>query len=112
MKEPRHCDDYIRDKTMPRCLRLFLLINRVPAYWKYDKWLGKGHPDPVLFATLSTDGEYAAHCTKFGVKNGTRVRVVMASRFGDVGITNHLERPHGYEVRVPIECLKDFSETP
>lgn len=31
---------------------------------------------------------------------GTRVRVWMVSRFGDVGITDNLVNPRGYDVRV------------
>ena len=109
--EDRHCDDYIRDKTQPRCLRLFLLINRVPAYWKSDKWLQKGRPEPVLFATLACPNDDArAHCKKYGIEDKSRVRVVMASRFGDVGITNNLKAEHGYEVRVYVPWLVDFSD--
>jgi hypothetical protein len=37
--------------------------------------------------------------TKHICKAGTRVRVWMVSRFGDVGVTDNLENPMGYDVR-------------
>lgn len=92
----RHCDDYIRDKTQPRCLRLFLLINRIRASWKYARWIGKGKTEPVLFADY----------------RGKRVRVVMASRFGDVGITKNLEATSGYDLRLSVGDLSNFSDQP
>lgn len=42
-------------------------------------------------------------------KSGTKVRVWMVSRFGDVGITDNLTNPTGYDIRVdPDIDLKDF----
>ena len=38
------------------------------------------------------------------IKAGTRVKVVMASRFGDVGITTDLTRDRGYDTRV--QCVE------
>lgn len=32
-------------------------------------------------------------------KSGSRVRIWMVSRFGDVGITDNLENPNGYDAR-------------
>lgn len=86
--EPRHCDDYIDDATQPQVLRDFLAWARSPAHG-----LTLPPPHPRLFATLKD----------------VRVRVVMASRFGDVGVTRHLERDMGYEERVAVEELADFS---
>ena len=40
---------------------------------------------------------------------GTRVAVVMASRFGDVGITDDLDAEHGYSRR--IQCVPGFGFT-
>ena len=34
---------------------------------------------------------------------GTRIRIVMASRFGDFGLTDRLDAIHGYSVRVMAE---------
>ncbi len=42
-------------------------------------------------------------------KKGTRARVTMVSRFGDVGITDNMDRPNGYDVRVdPDKHLTDY----
>jgi hypothetical protein len=41
---------------------------------------------------------------------GITVRVVMASRFGDLGITEALHRGHGYDARVNADQLMDFRE--
>lgn len=40
-----------------------------------------------------------ANITKHTCKAGTRVRVWMVSRFGDVGVTDNLVNPIGYHVR-------------
>lgn len=86
----KHCDEYINDETQPQALRDFLRWARSPAH---------GLNAPVHTAL------YATH-------NGKRVRVVMASRFGDVGITRRLDRDYGYDKRVAVAELTDFSATP
>ncbi|MCJ2124897.1 hypothetical protein FV226_07570 [Methylobacterium sp. WL12] len=105
----KHCDEYLDDPTQPECLRRFLDYQCRPAALKYptgdaafDKAIEDRHglpmwrdPVPTLFADC--DGE--------------RVRVTMASRFGDVGVTTTLTDEHGYDVRVPVDYLSDFSAT-
>lgn len=86
--QARHCDDYIDDLSQPECLRKFLDHARAPAHGSL-----RDQPKPTL---------YASH-------NGQRVRVTMASRFGDVGITPDLAREYGYESRVAVDSLTDFS---
>lgn len=86
----RHCDDYIDDPAAPDALRKFLARARMPAHGMLDP-----APYPRLFATHA----------------GARVRVTMVSRLGDVGITSKLDRETGYEQRVSVEELTDFSET-
>ena len=88
MAEPKHCDDYIDDPTQPEALRSFLAWARAPAH---------GHLAPRPWPTL-----YATY-------NGQRVRVTMASRRGDVGITTELWAPRGYDTRVYVEQLTDFA---
>lgn len=39
---------------------------------------------------------------------GHRVKIVMVSRFGDVGITEELDRETGYGARVELDRLCDF----
>ena len=90
IKEPKHCDDYIDDYAAPACLRVFLSVNRLPAVTKmaFDEMGIK----PTLFADYQ----------------GKRWRVVMASRMGDVGITEKLNAENGYTARVAVEELSNF----
>jgi len=90
----KHCDDYIDDESQPQCLRRFLRYNRWPAFWQYRAHK-LGVKEPVLFA-------------QYGKK---RVRVVMASRLGDVGITEDLSAAKGYSLRVPVCALSRFSDS-
>lgn len=85
----RHCDDYIDDQTQPACLRTFLDYARSPAHGAFREG-----SKPKLFA------DYA----------GKRVRVTMASRFGDVGINSKLHEEYGYDKRVPVSELSNFSD--
>ena len=88
-----HCDDIIDDKSYPLCLRKFLRFNRWPALYQCRaRRLGIARPS--LFAT----------------HQGNQVRVVMASRFGDVGITKDLDAERGYQLRVSVEELSNFSD--
>ena len=85
----KHCDDYIEDSTAPTALRKFLEFARSAAH-------GYFVPEP--------------HPTLFADHEGRRVRVTVASRFGDVGITTNLTAESGYECRVPVSQLDNFSE--
>lgn len=87
----RHCDEYIDDPTAPECLRKFLDHARSPAHGSYRE-----DPRPSLFAR----------------HEGQPVRVVMASRLGDVGITHDLTKVHGYSKRVAVADLTDFTAEP
>lgn len=109
-----HCDDYIDDETQPECLRAFLRFNRAPAIEQH------GEP-PALYANLreaATGRSYLGYWNgnepamqEVPLSAGQRVRVVMASRFGDVGITPHLGARNGYVLRVPVDALDNFSQT-
>lgn len=103
----KHCDDYIDDVTQPECLRRFLDFNRLPAALKYpthsaslDKVIEEHHDRPIWRDPVPT--LFARH-------EGRPVRVTMASRFGDVGITEDLDAEHGYGKRVAVEELTNFS---
>lgn len=84
----RHCDDYIDDPAAPKCLRDFLDHVRSPVHGAL-----RDDPRPPLFA------RYDGHI----------VRVVMASTFGDVGITSNQTGESGYSKRVMVEDLTDFN---
>ena len=89
--EPRSCDEYLDDPTSPEPLRKYLEFARAPAHGQLLP-----RPHPRLFA----DHE------------GRRVRVTMASRLGDVGITTDFSAEMGYQQRVPVGQLSNFSEDP
>jgi hypothetical protein len=63
------------------------------------KWQGHGKDDVVVELPI-----------------GSRVKIVMASRFGDIGITDELTVEHGYHARIPLDELdakfENFSMNP
>lgn len=87
----RHCDDYIDDPATPEPLRVWLEFARSPAHG-----LLTPKPHPRLFAD----------------HDGARVRVTMASRLGDVGITSQFDVDVGYERRVSLGALSNFGVAP
>jgi len=89
----KHCDDYIGDPSNPMCLRWFLFVERLPAVEKMMCYANG--VKPKLFANHA----------------GKRVRVVMASRLGDVGITGNLAAENGYSARVPVSELCNFGDS-
>src|SRR5690606_23223719 len=96
----RHCDEYIDDPDAPECLRTFLEWHRRPA-------IEQTGTRPTLFATYVGNDPLAGGCY------GRRCRVVMASRFGDVGVRfTNLSQAWGYSVRCWVGLLKDFSDSP
>jgi hypothetical protein len=103
-----HCDNLIDDQSQPECLRNFLRYNRLPASCKnpgrniedVKRWCPKD-----LLEYVWTDPEPAL----FGDHDRKRVRVVMASRFGDVGITENLTATAGYSKRVLVSELSNFN---
>lgn len=90
----KHCDDYISDYRAPKVLRFFLIIQRLPAI---DQGICREFGvEPKLFADYK----------------GKRYRVNMASRLGDVGITDKLDKDMGYDIRVAVADLENFSDKP
>ena len=87
----RHCDDYIEDLSTPEVLRRFITFARAPAHGQFLP-----RPHPALFADHA----------------GRRVRVTMASRLGDVGITTRFDVEMGYDQRVAVGQLSNFSDVP
>lgn len=85
----RHCDDIADDPATPECVRAFLDHARAPAHGAL-----LDAPRPPLFATHA----------------GRRVQVVMASRLGDVGITQNMRNGANYSRRVMLDELTDFSD--
>ena len=87
----RHCDEYISDPTTPSALKNYLEVARAPAMNKYKLSIKLGHPQ--CFATY----------------NGQKVKLVMASRLGDVGISYDLTAERGYDKRIYLDDLSDFT---
>ena len=63
--------------------------------WQYKNKL----PETFIFATLKKDVDAVSRI----IPAGTRVRIWMVSRFGDVGITDNLTSAIGYDARVDCE---------
>jgi hypothetical protein len=93
----RHCDSYIHDLSQPLCLRFWLLVHRLPA--ADMELLNRAGVNPDLFASTV---------------QGRTVRLVMASRLGDVGITGALTdlTDDRYEQRVHLDLLCNFRDHP
>lgn len=98
-----HCDDYIEDPYAPQCLRDFIRWHRQPAM---DKYKSSAEPRPILYATLTRD------YPSFNLKEGQRVRVVMASRFGDLGVTTDFKAESGYTLRCLVSELSEWGTQP
>jgi hypothetical protein len=97
----RHCDRVMEDPSAPECLRFFLRAARAPHLGAL----------PPLFATLKRDfsGRLAAPVAP---RKGERVRVTDAGKFGDVGVTTHLDEPVIYMARASVDELERFAEAP
>lgn len=111
-----HVDDILDnsdDPTWPFCVRRFLSYDRLAAALKMDGLSEdvvarlKNNIEPELHQYIWTDPKPMLFATYLG----KRVRVVMASRLGDVGITYNLKADRVYSVRLPINLLTDFSDS-
>ena len=79
---------------------------------KHESW-------PHRYAELKIDTKirwWNGHYRKKGVPEftyevlpaGSTVKIVMASRFGDVGITPRLDEEYGYQARVTLDDLTNL----
>ena len=100
-KQLRNWREAMDDPRSPECLRFFLKVASGPS-------LPEGRPR--LFATLKRDfsGRLAA---PVALRKGDRVRVTDAGKFGDVGITTHLDQGVICMARASVDELQDFGET-
>jgi hypothetical protein len=99
--ESPHCDDYVEDCDSPPYVRWWIFINRLPATIKLlSNEMGV---KPVLFANVATK-DHSLY--------GKRVKCVMASRLGDIGITEDLTKEYGYSHRVMVDDLGSFGLIP
>lgn len=86
-----------------------------------DPWIPhKPETWPWRFATVKRDVmgyEYQGYWAEQSpvmknhlIPKGTTVKIVMVSRFGDVGITDDLAREFGYRARVSFDDLAAIQE--
>lgn len=89
----------------------------VPHYphtwpWRY----GKLKKDVIMewyqgyWAKDEKTGEHGPVMVPEEVKAGTKVKIVMVSRFGDIGITNKLDTDVGYGARVEFEDIERIDD--
>lgn len=99
MPADEHCDRVIDDETAAPALRAFIAYERQPTIGKDPR------RRPRLFA------DYFGTDPLCSGMVGRRCRVVMASRFGDVGVRfTELTREHGYSTRCWLSELQNFSD--
>ena len=85
-------------------------------FWDDSQKHIKSWFDYEIYATTTKDLEMSVwnrrhpvdeNMTKHICEKGTKVRVWTVSRFGDVGVTDNLENPQGYDVR-GLDADKDL----
>lgn len=91
----------IDDPAAPACVRFFLKAASKPS-------LPGGLP--TLFATVKLDLPGRTMSGAMVVRQGQRVRVVDAGKFGDVGITTNLEDADSAQARASLGELERFAE--
>ena len=103
-----HCDHWIDSKLGPDFLTAYLEYERQPAAWKYaTDWYrkavnGSSTPFPEGWPKSDPGPVWAVY-------QGKWVRLVMVSRFGDVGLSHNLDAESGYFVRVALPELDQFT---
>lgn len=93
-----HIDDFIdsigfdREDRMDDYAKFFFLLHRLPAYMKFafNEWIMK----------------YKLFCSY----NGKRYRVTGCSRMGDIWLALDPTQENGYDERVMIDVVTDFSD--
>jgi len=113
-------EQFTREKN-PMFFKLFDLKNMYSAKIFYERLKNKKEwYDFEIFAkttkdvTMSVwngkhDPSVEANKIEHICKAGTRVRVWMVSRFGDVGVTDNMVDPKGYDVR-GLDADKDLKD--
>lgn len=76
-----------------------------PETWPFRFGTVK-EPTELRFWDGSRDAKGEPAFTYRTIPAGTKVKIVMVSRFGDVGITDNLEAENGYGARVFLNVLE------
>lgn len=85
-----HVDDFVSDMTKDPYARWMLMYFRFPAEMH------------IAFAPFYKDRKL------FCTYDGKRYRVNMASRLGDVGLAQNLNRESGYDIRRDVDECSDW----
>ena len=80
-------------------------IPHKPETWKYHF---ASLREPLVIKVWNQRKPDMPGFTEVPLDAGTRVKIVMVSRFGDVGITDDLTAVNGYHARVALDSLTDF----
>lgn len=78
-----------------------------PETWKY-RFASLRKPIVMSHWMRQSDDKGNPMFHEVPLEAGHRVKIVMVSRFGDVGITEDLEAENGYAARVALDDLCDF----
>lgn len=81
-------------------------VSHKPETWTYKFAHLKNPIEMQHYNQQWKDGQ--AQFDKIACEAGTRVKIVMVSRFGDVGITEDLNADVGYGARVALTDLCNF----
>lgn len=80
-------------------------IPHEPETWKYRF---ASLREPLTMKVWNQRKPNLPEYTDVPLDAGTRIKIVMVSRFGDVGITNDLTAKYGYHARVALDALCAF----
>ncbi len=95
--DPGHCDDVADNPETPAFVRDFINYERLPCVDQWEEQKKPGFVAPELYGTTPL---------------GFRVRVVLCSRFGHVGVSRIINRSMGYEKYCRLPQLSNLSPTP
>lgn len=105
-----HCED---GSVLRAPATLIPWVAHEPATWPFRYMTTK---EPMTLKIWNQRRRNEPEYTDKPLPVGTRVKIVMASRFGDVGITDDLAAEHGYHLRVDIgeleQKFQNFSNEP
>lgn len=72
-----------------------------------ERYRPGGEADGVSLSLEEMVEAVVGHARDRGYASGDIAKVVMVSRFGDVGITKILDAQYGYDLRLFPECLEE-----
>jgi hypothetical protein len=85
------------------------MIPHEPSTWRFHFGETKNPITMEYYKGHWEDGKPAMN--KIELPAGTTVKIIMVSRFGDVGITENLDSDRNYGARVSLDDLKNLRST-